>query len=126
MDKLVTLKCEEAVYDFGTGVTADFQQSGKVAYKTLLLTNLIKSIAIQTGEALINFVGISSTPIALWLSRQEVHSTTSWTSTSDNSISETLVFLPIYEVGDVWEGGNSLTVLWATEGHIQFYELGNP
>ena len=55
-----------AIRDFGTGVTiADFQQSGNVADKILLLTNLVKSTAIQTGEVLINFVGIPSIPTAL-------------------------------------------------------------
>ena len=60
------LDSEEPVCDFGTGVTkADFQQSGKTADEIFLLINLVKSIAIQTGEALINFVGMPSIPTAL-------------------------------------------------------------
>jgi len=98
------LVSEEAVHDFGTGVTiADFQQSGKVAYKTLLLTNLVKSIVIQTGEALINFV--QSPPPYDYPDKKYIQ-------LPPRHLLQTisLVFLPIYEIGDVWEGSNSLTV----------------
>jgi len=48
---------------------ADFQQSGTIADKTLLLISLVTRIAILTGEALTNFAGMPSTPTALLLSR---------------------------------------------------------
>ena len=49
--------------DFKTGVMiADFQQSGKTEHEIFLLISRIRSVAILTGEALINLVGIASAP----------------------------------------------------------------